>query len=110
IAYMVTWLKFPLLALLFVRWFGLTDRYIPLVVASNWVTACMMAIFVPAVLISTVLPLVLGQGLLLILFVGALYVQWFVLKVTLRAPSVTVLGLFVLDLLADELIHQLLLG
>ncbi|MCB1831993.1 MAG: hypothetical protein KDH19_00885 [Geminicoccaceae bacterium] len=110
IVFAITWLKFPLLSLVFVRCFGLTDRYVPLVVASNWVAVCIMAIFVAVVLLSTILPMMIGQTLLLMTFVGALYVQWFVLNVTLRAAAVTVLGLFVLDILADELIHRLIMG
>ncbi|MCB1971609.1 MAG: hypothetical protein KDG54_14515 [Geminicoccaceae bacterium] len=108
--FVLSWLKFPLLSLAFVRFFKLGDRYLPLIIASNWVSACVMAIFIAVLLVTSLIPPALGQLLLLFAFVGALYVQWFVLKVALRAPAVTVLGLFTLDLLVEEVIHQLLAG
>ena len=110
IFYLMGWIIFPLISLVLTRFFDLGGRYVPLVVAHNWVSVWLTAIFVAALVASLVVPPPIDRSLLLMALVGALYVQWFVIKAALLTTGLVALGFVTLNVIVEQTVSRLVLG
>ena len=98
IAFLVAIVQFPLLALLLCSYFDLKHRFVPLIVASNWVAVIQTVIFVTAVLFAQVSGS-LGDILLLVVTVSLMYFQWFVIQTALKTAGTIALAYLTLDMI-----------
>lgn len=108
LSYAIGWLVFPLAAIPLTRLTGLTARYVPLVVASNWagVVQALALMF-----IQLIGEQVGGQGGAVLLLGGVVLViayEWHVLRMALQAPGLTVTGFVLADILLTVLVSQVL--
>ena len=105
--YCLLWASFPVVAVFLTRWLSLTGRYIPLIVAYNWISVPQMVIIATAVLIGT------GGGTLgtiglTLTFAASIFVlvyQWFVTVTALGRSSLTAVGIVLLQVVINELIQ-----
>ncbi len=105
-AYVIGWAAFPLAALLLTQLFGLGRYFVPLIVASNWAAVVQVTVFLAAVLLSLLLPDLLG-GLILTLVTGAiLFYQWFVVRTALDTTGGIAFLFVLVDLLLNLVINQ----
>ncbi len=109
LAYLVDWLAFPLLVAVLAGPFGFGRLYVPYIVAYNWSSVWIAALFAPPALL-------VGLGFMgreaaglvsLALVVIAARYRFVIARIALQAPPATALGLVVLELLLSLLVVQL---
>lgn len=102
LTFTIGWVFFPLLALGLSRFYGLTDRYVPLIVAVNWMALPQLLIFTAAIVLSLILPAGIVTLFLLVITVAVLYIQWFVIKSALATTAMTAITFLFLDLVINQ--------
>ncbi|MBI1238524.1 MAG: hypothetical protein GC199_04200 [Alphaproteobacteria bacterium] len=111
VAYLLQWAAFPIAMVYLARLLGVTDRYIPFIVAHNWSA-------VPTVAITSVPFALFALGVLSVAIVSflniaamafAFYFRWTIAMQTLRVPGFTAAGLILIDVLLS-LVITLALG
>ena len=104
VAYVAGWIAFPVAAIFVTRLLGVTNRYVPLIVAYNWSNVPPLIILVPAELLAATGAAVAGTlGTLALLFI--LVYEWFVVRVALEVTPFTAVGIVALDVLLGLLIQ-----
>jgi hypothetical protein len=106
LAYIANWLAFPLAAAGLTRLLGVSGRYVPLIVATNWSTVIQVAFLVACLLLATFSPFDIRTPLLTTALIVVLVYQWFVIRTSLQAGSGIALGLVVVDLIVSRLINM----
>ncbi|MCB1493887.1 MAG: hypothetical protein KDJ77_19140 [Rhodobiaceae bacterium] len=96
----VDWFTFPLLMIPLSRWMGLSARYVPLIVALNWMSLIAILLWaIPAFLYGLGLVGEAPAGLLSIgVFVYVVAVTGFIIRTALLTPPAPAVGLTVLYL------------
>ncbi len=97
--YVIDWISFPLVMVPIARRMGLSQTYIPFIIASNWSTVIQSALFfVLSVFVqANVLPLLALQMISLMILVYAFMYQVFVARMSLSASALLAVGVTVLD-------------
>jgi hypothetical protein len=80
IAYMMTWVAYPLLVTSIARRLGREDRFFDYMVPYNWAALAQLALFTLAAAIRLLLPGFLGSVLMLVAIAAVLHLQWFVAR------------------------------
>lgn len=107
LSYLLGWAAFPILAIFVTRYYGVTNRYVPLIVTLNWSSQVQIAAFLIPVALGVVLPSEL-VGLLLIVVTGAVLVyQGFIIKTALGCPVGTAITFLAVDLVSVMLVNGL---
>lgn len=99
IAYVAGWLTFPVAAIFLTRLLGLSSRYVPLIVASNWTAVLQITLYMGVVILGLPMPEQLRTLFLLAATIAVLVYQWFVVRTALETSSGTAFGLVVIDIL-----------
>lgn len=108
LSYLLGWAAFPILAIFVTRFYGVANRYVPLIVTLNWSSQVQIAAFLIPVALGVILPREL-VALLLMLVTGAVLVyQGFIIKTALDCPVGTAITFLAVDLVAIMLINGLL--
>ncbi|MGD9507139.1 MAG: hypothetical protein AB7X49_01080 [Geminicoccaceae bacterium] len=110
LGYVIGWLAFPLAAIPLTRLLGLSERYVPLIVANNWSTVIQVAVYTAVVLLGLILPLPMRTTSLLTATLAILVYQWFVIRSALGTTSGIAAGLVVIDLLLSVTVSRVLDG
>lgn len=106
VTYGVLWLVFPLLALILTRLAGLTQRYVPLVVASNWVSLIHLTLQVAVGLLTLRMSLE-GQAFFqLVILSGIIAMRWFATKVALVTSGGIAFAFVIADFLVGLLVSE----
>lgn len=98
VGYCLGLVAFPIAAIFLTRLLGLTDRYVPLIVAGNWSTVPQAALLLAAITVANLAP---GLAALLVPLAGlaALAYSWFVVRTALATTASVAAGLVVVDVL-----------
>lgn len=109
LAYLLDGISFPLVMAFLSQLLGLEHGYVPFVIAYNWSSVLIMALlFVPFALTSLgILPGEVGALLTLLATIAAVYYRWYVTRVALGAPTLTAVGLVLVNVLLSTLIGVL---
>ena len=101
IAYMVSWLAYPLLVLQIADWFGVWPNYYRYMVAYNWFQPLLQLLWVPLLLLETLPGNEVGS-LLGLVWIALQFVQiaygWFLARYGLGVSTSTALAMAVLDM------------
>jgi hypothetical protein len=104
LAYGIGWAAFPVVAIGVTHLLGLSRNYAAMIIAANWAVVIQVGVFIAAVGLSFVLP-VLG-GLVVTLATGAiLFYQWFVIRTALDTTAGIAIALVVVDLLVNSAVN-----
>ena len=105
--YLLGWIAFPLALIPLTQLLGLGQRYVVLVVATNWSKVVQMIAFLLAIGLAAGSASEAG-GLLVLIATGAILVyQWFVTRVALACSAALAAGVVVLDVVVSLLISRL---
>jgi hypothetical protein len=80
IAYMLTWVAYPLMMTQIVRRLDRDDRFFDYMVPYNWAALGQLALFTAAAGIRLLLPDFLGSVLMLVAMAAVLHLQWFIAR------------------------------
>jgi hypothetical protein len=105
VAYVLSWLAFPLAALVLTFALSLSRNYVALIVAVNWAQVLQTAAFLVAVLLSLVLPGLLAGLVITMVTVGVLFYQWYVVRTALETTGGIALALVLVDLVLNLAIN-----
>lgn len=105
VTYVLSWMAFPLAALVVTFALNLSRNYVALIVAVNWAQVLQTAVFLTAVLLSLVLPGLLAGLLVTIVTGGVLFYQWYVVRTALQTTGGTALALVLIDLVLNMAIN-----
>lgn len=100
LAYVVSWLAFPVAMVPIAEALGRDDRYIGYIVAFNWIKVLQMLVYLPvtALVSLEVLPQGLGGLLTLMVAVAILVYAWFTTKAAMEISGPAAGALVFLDL------------
>ncbi|MDF1585666.1 hypothetical protein [Marinimicrococcus flavescens] len=107
VSYALSWIAFPLVAILLTRLLGLGHRYVPLIVAGNWAAVLQVGFFLVALLLSAILPPAMRALLLFAATVAVLLYQWFVIRTALGTTGGTAAGVLAVNVLLDTILSLL---
>ena len=108
IAYVISWVAFPLLILPLTRWLGREDRFLPFIVAYNWSQ-------IPQTVLFAVVGLNVAMGLLpvsamqvagLLAAIAVLVYEWFIARVALAVTGAQAGLVVIADLLLGTLLGR----
>jgi hypothetical protein len=107
IAYVISWVAFPLAAFYIVRLVDREDRYLGFIVAYNWSTLIQIAVLLPAAALSHrgVLPAGLGGVIALGSQIALLVYEWFIVRTALNLASIAAAGIVLIDVIISVLIN-----
>lgn len=108
IAYGLSWIAFPVAMIFLSRLLGLTETYIPYIIALNWSAIIQTAIFFPLAALSATGALSAGiiAPLIFAVTLGLLFYQWFIARNVLAAGPFAAIALVILDLLLTIFIDR----
>jgi hypothetical protein len=98
LAYGISWIDFPLIAIVLTRYLGLGGRYVPFIIALNWASVLQGLLQIALVIVKATG--ILGEFADLLWFAGFIVVlvyQWYVTRVSLGAPAGMAAALVVID-------------
>ena len=106
LGHVASFVALPLAMIWLSRSLGLTSRYVPFVVVTNWITvAAMLVLSFPALLLLVGwAPPALAGLFTLAFFVIVLRLQWFATKVSLGVPSILAFAIVSLGLVFNVFI------
>jgi hypothetical protein len=98
---------FPLAAIPITRLLALSDRYIPLIVAYNWISVPQVLLYLLVDLINgdAANPSPAGAFLELAAVAYILVYEWFVVRTVLGTAPLTAAAIVILDVLIGELLY-----
>jgi hypothetical protein len=105
LAYGLSWAAFPLAAVALTRLLGVSQNYVPLIVALNWGAVLQVVAFLTAVLIGLALPGLLEGLIMLLVTGGILFYQWFITRSALQTSGGIALMLVLIDLVLNSAIN-----
>ena len=103
--YVAGWVAFPLAAILITRLLDLGGRYLPLIVAYNWVSVPQVAVYLPTVLIATAAPAI-GAVFQMAAVAYILVFEWFVIRTVLDTTPFTAVAIVIVEVVLGEFVHQ----
>ena len=110
IAYVVSWLAYPLLVLQIADWFGVWPNYYRYMVAYNWFQPLLQLLWLPLVLLEFLPPgdvaPVLGLIWIVLQLIQGAY-GWFLARYGLGVSNSTALAMAVLDMALALMIDQI---
>lgn len=80
LAYIVTWIAFPLLITQFAKRLDREDRFFDYMVPYNWATLAQLFLFAGVAALRLVLPGFFGSVLTLVALAAVLHLQWFIAR------------------------------
>ena len=80
IAYVITWVAFPLLMTRISRRLGREDRFVDYMVPYNWAALAQLVLFTLAAVVRLALPEFVGSVLMLVAIAAVLHLQWFIAR------------------------------
>jgi hypothetical protein len=110
LGYVIGWTAFPLAAIPLTRLLGLSERYVPLIVANNWSTVIQVALYTLVVILGLILPASMRTTALLTATLTILVYQWFVIRSALITTGGIAAALVVIDLLLSVTVSRVLDG
>lgn len=110
LSYLLGWAALPVLGIFLTRFYGVADRYVPLIVALNWSTMVQLGVFLVPVALGVILPGDLVAFLLVIATGLVLFYQGFIIKVALDCTISTAATFLAVDVVAVMIINTLLFG
>lgn len=106
LSYIVAWLFYLTAMERLSAWMGVGGRYHGFVTAYNWAMAVQVIVFLPLVVIATLLlPSEAGASLVLMANLLLLVCQSFVTQTALGVPAITAVGFVALDILTGIVIN-----
>jgi hypothetical protein len=108
IAYVISWVAFPLVMVGISRLLDREARYLGFIVAYNWAAVLQNAFFLPLVMlaIAGALPDGLADGLVLVAHAAIMLYIWFITRTALAVASMAAVGIVVLDLVLAYVIRS----
>jgi hypothetical protein len=103
IAYVMSWVAFPLAILPATRWLGREDRFLGFMVVYNWCQLPQLVIFA---VIGLLVPAALAQILANLVTIAVIVYEWYIARVTLAIAGVAAGGIVLIDLLLGMLITR----
>ena len=110
VSFTIGWLAFPLAAIPLTRLLGLSARYVPLIVANNWLAVIQVALYTAVVVLGALLPAELRTLALFTATIMVLAYQWFVIRTALATTGLTAFGLVVIDVLLSITVSRIVDG
>jgi hypothetical protein len=109
IAYVISWIAYPLIMVFVADRLGRGDRYFEYMVPYNWAGLVQMLVFLAVAVLRAVgvLPEPIGAVAALVALVAILHFQWFIARVGLEISATSAVGLVLLDLSLGVLINGL---
>ncbi len=105
IAYVISWIAFPLVMVIIADLLDRRTRYIGFIVAANWSAVVQIAVFLPATAIYAATGNTLAFMLFIVIWSGLFVYAWFIAKTALDISGPAAAGIvglsFVLDILID---------
>ncbi|SNB64389.1 hypothetical protein SAMN07250955_10477 [Arboricoccus pini] len=110
VSYVAGWLVFPLVAILLTRLTGLTSRYVPLIVATNWSSVLQALVLMGARWLGEATGAGNGGALFLLVsvFLVLLY-EWHVVRSALQTTGFIAAGFVIADILLTVIFSQVML-
>ncbi len=105
IAYMMTWVAFPLLMTEFSRRLGREHRFFDYMVPYNWAGMVQLFLFAGASVIRLALPGFLGSVMMLVAIAAVIHLQWFI-----ACEGLGISGRFAFLIVVADLSVSLLIG
>ena len=99
---------FPVVAMMLTRVTGLTQRFVPLVVASNWTSLLQGAFLAASLLLISLLPPDSRAMLQFAAFAVTMAYSWFVTRTALQTTGIIAFGFVLADFLSSVVLDQLL--
>jgi hypothetical protein len=101
LAYVISWTAFPLVMFHISGLLDRSGRYFDFLSAYNWSSVIQMGLYLPVVAIadSGLIPVGLGEGLVLIVTMLVLMYQWFIARTTLDINGGSAAGVVLLDMI-----------
>ncbi|HET6521326.1 MAG TPA: hypothetical protein VFG47_16125 [Geminicoccaceae bacterium] len=99
LAYVLSWIAFPVAAVFLTTMLGLSRNYVSLIVAANWAEVLQFGLFLAVMTVTLVFPGAV-RGPVLALVIGAILVyEWFVARTALETTGGVAVGIVLVDLL-----------
>jgi len=107
LGYGAEWIAFPIAAIFITRLLGLTEGYVPLIVAGNWIGVPQSALVALAGAIDEWggLAGAIGPFITLSVTLYVLIYQWFVTRLALNTSGLTAAGVVILQILIVDFVH-----
>ncbi len=107
LAYAAEWIAFPIAAIFITRLLDLTEGYVPLIVAGNWISVPQSLLVAAAGAIDEWggLAGAIGPFITLSATLYVLIYQWFVTRLALNTSGLTAIGVVILQILIVDFIH-----
>lgn len=106
ITYVAGWIAYPVVAMGLTRALGLSNRYVPLIVVSNWTAVLQVAFYTAVVVVTALMPLQLRTTLFLAATGAVLVYQWFTTKTALGSSGGVAAGFVAVDVLLSLLVSR----
>ena len=106
-SYLVSWMIFPLVALVVADMLKLGHRFTPLVVAVNWSSVIEVGGFLLAITLAAILPAGPGGMIVLAVTIGIIVYQWFVIRTALQTTGTIALALVLFNLVTNLMLEKL---
>lgn len=110
VVYILGWLVMPVLAVFLTRYFGLQQRYVPLIVALNWASVVQMAIMLVPLAVDVLLSTTLAIFMMLLMMGAVLVYKTFIAKVALGTTIGTAAGFIAAELVVMWILTRWLYG
>lgn len=107
IAYVITWVLFPLVMAGMTKFLGREDKFIAYIIAYNWASVWQNAVYLPVqILIAAgVLSAEAGASFSIAVLMAVLFYVWFITRTALDVPVSTAAAIVVIDLLLSVLVN-----
>lgn len=107
IAYVISWVAFPVVMISLARFLECSERYLAYIVAYNWASVLQNALYLPLAMLSVnkVLPMEVASTLSLIVLLLILVYTWFITRTALDLTAGTAAGVVALDLILSIFIN-----
>ncbi len=109
LSYVVLWLLFPVVAHAIAVTLDKEDRFIPLVVASNWAAVVQMVIYLPVLLVGDLglVPVALAKLLDVVGTAVVIAYRWYVIRIAFATGALGALGLVFIELMLELMLFSI---
>jgi hypothetical protein len=97
IAYVLTWIAYPLVMLAVCDRLGRASRFFDYMVPYNWATLAGFVVFAAATLLQGVLPQFIGGVLMLVALAAVVHLLWFIARESLQIGTGLAILIVILD-------------
>ena len=104
IAYVISWVAFPLAMIVIADLLDRRTRYIGFIVAANWSAVVQIAVLLPAAAIYAATGNALVLMLYVVLWSGIFVYAWFIARTAMDIPGLAAVGIVLLSFVIDILI------